>query len=59
MANSSDTPRDSEAFEMIELAIDEIDLLTRAFDVINQWCEEEAEGVEVFEPQPCAKLVLH
>jgi hypothetical protein len=29
-----------DAFEMIELAIDDIDLLTRAFEVINEACAE-------------------
>ncbi len=28
-----------EAFEMIELAIDNMDLLTRAFDTISEYCE--------------------
>ena len=31
---------ESDAFEMIELAIDDLDLLTRAFEVINEACEE-------------------
>lgn len=29
-----------EAFEMIELATDDLDVLARAFDVISEVCEE-------------------
>lgn len=38
--------RGEEIFEIIELAIDDIDLLTRAFEVIEQVCEE-LEGPEL------------
>lgn len=32
--------KETEAFEIIELAIDDIDVLTRAFDVIKNVCDE-------------------
>jgi hypothetical protein len=44
MAETSDKKelgvRDSDAFEMIELAIDEVELLTKAFNLISDICYE-------------------
>lgn len=31
---------EKEAFELIELAVDDIEVLARAFDVINEVCRE-------------------
>lgn len=36
--SSADT--ENEAFEMIELALNDLDALTRAFDLISEICEE-------------------
>ena len=41
-SDSSSVDQDS-AFEIIEMAIDDINVLTRAFDVINAICEELSE----------------
>jgi hypothetical protein len=43
MAKKNQSPKvqDKEsAFELIEMAIDDVELLTRAFDVITKACEE-------------------
>ena len=41
-----------EATEIIELAIEDIDVLTRAFEVINEVCEEMVDPYVVLEPGP-------
>ena len=40
MAKNTESASKSEALEIIELTINNIDLLTRAFEVINEACEE-------------------
>ena len=35
----------TEAFEMIELAVEDLELLTRAFDLIDKACREESTKV--------------
>ena len=41
MAKATDSAAiEKESFEIIELAIDDINTLTRAFEVISQVCEE-------------------
>jgi hypothetical protein len=44
------TNLDDAGFEMIELAIDDLELLTRAFDMIEAVCREEARVSVDFEP---------
>ena len=48
----------SEAFEIIELAIDDIDTLTRAFNLISQVCEEYGTPCATIETCP-PKAVLN
>lgn len=40
IAKKSEINDEETAFEIIELAIDDINILTRAFQVINNICEE-------------------
>jgi hypothetical protein len=47
--NKKETVSETESFEMIELAIDNLELLTRAFTLIKDICEET-------EPQPTFPL---
>jgi hypothetical protein len=61
MSKKLEDPRheaEAQAFEIIELAIDDVNLLTEAFDVINQVCKELNDPAINLEPAP-AKLVLH
>lgn len=46
---NSGNEKETEAFEIIELAIDDVDLLTRAFDVIKNVCDEANNPRIVFE----------
>jgi len=55
MSNKPATNED-EVFEIIELAIDEIDLLTRAFKVIGEVCDE-LRNPEVSLDSPSKQLV--
>ena len=51
---------ESDTFEIIETAIDDLDLLTRAFDLISAVCQEEAEDDPSLDFEPAApRLVLH
>ena len=50
------------AFEIIELAIDDINILTRAFQVINNICEElsvEKEAKEPTEDSETDEYIMH
>jgi len=47
-----------EGLEIIEATLDEIDLLTRAFDLISAVCLEEDETDMDFEPAD-VRLVVH
>lgn len=49
---------ENEAFEMIELAIDDLSLLARAFEVINQACEQLEEG-EVDEDEHLPRMLIN
>jgi hypothetical protein len=55
--DSQDT-QESQALEIIETTIDNLDLLTRAFDVINEVCREANNPVVNFDSAP-PKLLLH
>lgn len=46
-----------EIFEMIELATGELDLLARAFEVIQAVCEERDEISDL--EAPCVESLLH
>lgn len=48
--------KEDEAFEIIELAIDDINLLVRAFDVISEVCEGKEEPRIHLDQAPAAKL---
>lgn len=50
--------KEEEAFEIIELAIDDINLLARAFDVINEVCQQRDETQIQVESAP-APTKLH
>jgi hypothetical protein len=50
--------KSDEAFEMIELAIDDIDLLTRAFSVIAEVCDE-ANGEPSHPLDKAPEFILH
>ena len=54
-----DAAKEADAFEMIEMAIDDISSLTRAFDLINTICTEanNPELIDDCDEQP--KLVLN
>ena len=56
-AATSENPIHDEdsAFEIIELAVDDINILTKAFQVINTICEE----LSVVESEPEDAEVLH
>lgn len=48
---------EGEAFEMIELAIEDVEVLTRAFELIDDLCREaNADGED---EEDDAQLVLH
>jgi hypothetical protein len=53
---------EADATEIIELAIDDIELLSRAFDVIAKVCDELNSDIDTEkEPAPveCEKIVLN
>lgn len=53
---------EAEATEIIELAIDDIELLGRAFDVIAQVCDELNSNIDTEKhpaPAECDKIVLN
>lgn len=50
-AVNKDNSEEEGAFEIIELAIDDIQVLTRAFNVINTICEELSADVEPSEEE--------
>lgn len=49
---------ESDAFEMIELAIDDLDALARAFDLITQVCAERNRDADSSSSNP-EKMILN
>ncbi len=41
-----ETLNEQDAFEMIEMAIDDLDLLTRAFEIVSEVCQQRDEAVD-------------
>lgn len=59
MSSKSKPATKEEAFEMIELAIDELDLLTRAFSVIKEVCDQMPEWQQAEDAQQTSPFHLH
>jgi len=59
MKNPSDRFSKEEALEIIELSSDSLDLLSRAFNLITDICEEESEDFDSAEVTNSAALVIH
>ena len=50
---------ETEAFEMIELAIEDMEVLTRAFELIDSLCHEANTGEEEEEIESTRQILLH
>lgn len=59
MSSKSKPATREEAFEMIELAIDELDLLTRAFSVIKEACDQMPDQQQADKMQQMNSIHLH
>ena len=57
MSKKSPASSDAESFEIIETAIDSVELLTRAFDVISRVCDEAANPWIALERRPPEDLI--
>jgi hypothetical protein len=53
------TPQTAQdALEIIELALSDLETLTRAFHVIDEVCQEMQCSEQSF-PEPCAKVIMN
>lgn len=48
---------EQDAFEMIELAIDDLNLLTRAFDLVSDLCQETDDQLAERDSDPCSVII--
>ena len=56
--NATPQSEESQGFELIETAIDNLDLLTRAFDLIAEVCEELNDPEINLDPER-PRIVMH
>lgn len=59
LKNSPANSAQEEVFEIIELAIDDLELLTKAFDLINDVCEDLKQPVEFLADPNSKGIILH